>query len=130
MRLVAGQSYTGAAQQAAQGAVSDRRFLGLPAAGTVPAGYSVVVQPQEYQARSVSAGSVLVLLLCDFTTSRPGAGTQTRTGVFPFPVHWADADWKVTDPGSASYLSLAAEPFSAQAASLGWQELLPQGANG
>lgn len=126
MRLTADPSYPSAPQQAAQGAASDRQSLGIPASGPVPTGYSLVVQPVEYQVRDVTASSVTVLLLCDFTTTQPGTGTSTRVGVFPFRMHWADADWKVADPGDASYLHLAAEPFTSQAAALGWQELLPQ----
>ena len=38
MRLTAAPSYPDAPQQAAQGAVSDRQDLGIPAAGPVPAG--------------------------------------------------------------------------------------------
>lgn len=126
MRLTADPSYPGAPQQAAQGASSDRQSLGIPATGPVPVGYSLVVQPVEYQVRDVTADSATVLLLCDFTTTQPGTGTSTRVGVFPFRMHWADADWKVADPDGASYLNLAAEPFSPQAATLGWQELVPQ----
>lgn len=126
MRLTAAPSYPGAPQQAAQGAASDRRSLGIPAAGPVPGGYSLLVQPEEYQARDVTANSALVLLLCDFTTTQPGAGTQTRVAVFPVRVSWAQADWKVASFGSGSDAGLAAEPFSSQAAGLGWQELLPQ----
>lgn len=126
MRLTADPSYTSAPQQAAQGAASDRQSLGIPAGGPVPAGYSLVIQPAEYQVRNVTADSALVLLLCDATTTRPGTGTQTRTAVFPFGMAWAAGDWKVASVGNGSYLNLAAEPFSPQAASLGWQELLPQ----
>lgn len=127
MRLTADSSYADAPQQAAHGAASDRQDLGVPAAGPVPAGYSLVADPVEYQVRDVTAGSVLVLLLSDLTTTQPGQGTQTRIAVFPFPVRWAEGDWKAADPGGASYLRLAAEPFSSQAAALGWQELIPQG---
>jgi hypothetical protein len=66
-----------------------------------------------------------VLLLCDFTTTQPGTGTQTRIGVFPFQMGWADGDWKVAAAGDGSYVNLAVQPFSPQAAALGWQELLP-----
>jgi len=128
MRLTADASYADAPQQAAHGAASDRQYLGVPAAGPVPAGYSLVTEPVEYQVRDVTADSALVLLLADFTTTQPGEGTQTRVAVFPFPMSWADGDWKAADPGNASYLSLAAEPFSSQAAALGWQELIPLGA--
>jgi hypothetical protein len=126
MRMTADPSYADGPQQAAQGAASDRQSLGIPASGPVPAGYSLVVQPVEYQVRDVTATSVMVLLLCDFTTTQPGTGTSTRVGVFPFRMHWADADWKVADPGGTSYVNLAADPFTPQAATLGWQELLPQ----
>jgi hypothetical protein len=72
MRLTAGPSYGDAPQQAAQGAASDRRALGIPATGPVPAGYSLLVQPVEYQARDVTADHATVLLLCDFTSTQPG----------------------------------------------------------
>jgi len=125
-RMTAETSYADGPQMAAHGAIEDRQSLGLPAAGPVPASYSLVVQAVEYQAGNVTAGSALVLLLCDFTTTQPGLGTQTRVGVFPVQMHWADADWKVASFGTSSYVSLAAEPYSPQAAQLGWQELLPQ----
>jgi hypothetical protein len=126
MRLTAARSFTDAPQQAAQGAASDRRALGLPEAGPVPAGYSLLVQPTEYQVKDVTANHATVLLLCDFTSTQPGTGTQTRIAVFPVRVRWAQADWKVASFGTSGGASLAAEPFSPQAASLGWQELLPQ----
>jgi hypothetical protein len=130
MRLTAAPSYTDAAQQAAQGAVADRQGLGIAAPGPVPAGYSLLVQPQEYQARNVHADSVTVLLLCDFTTTQPGADTQTRIAVFPVRMTWAQADWKVASFGAGGDAALAADPFSAAAAARGWQELLPAGSAG
>ena len=39
---------------------------------------------------------------------------------------WVQDDWKVASFGTGGDARLAAEPFSSQAASLGWQELLPQ----
>jgi hypothetical protein len=126
MRLTAAPTYASAPQQAAQGAASDREDLGLPASGPVPAGYSLLVQPEEYQTRDVRAGSVTVLLLCDFTTTQPGTGTQTRIAVFPVAMVWAQADWEVASFGAGGDASLAAEPFSSAAASAGWQELLPE----
>jgi hypothetical protein len=126
MRLTAALSYPNAPQQAAEGAASDRKALGIAAAGPVPAGYSLLVQPVEYQVRNVTADAMTVLLLCDFTSTQPGAGTQTRVAVFPVQMNWAQADWKVASFGTSSDAALAAEPFSPQAASLGWQELLPQ----
>ena len=126
MRLTAAPSYPSAPQEAAEGVVSDRQALGIPATGPVPSGYSLLVQPAEYQARNVTADGATVLLLCDFTTTRPGTGTQTRIAVFPVQMRWAESDWKVASFGDGSDTSLAAEPFSSQAAQLGWQELLPQ----
>jgi hypothetical protein len=126
MRLTAAPSYASAPQQAAQGAASDREDLGIAASGPVPAGYSLLVQPEQYQTRDVRAGSVTVLLLCDFTTTQPGTGTQTQIAVFPVRMLWAQADWKVASFGGGADASLAAEPFSSQAASAGWQELLPE----
>lgn len=126
MRMTAAPSYANAPQQAAQGAASDRRTLGIPATGPVPPGYSLLVQPVMYQARDVTASSVTVLLLCDLTTTQPGQGTQTEVGVFPVQVTWTDSDWKIASFGTGSDTGLAAEPFSPQAAALGWQELLPQ----
>ena len=127
MRLTAAPSYASAPRQAAQGAASDREDLGLAASGPVPAGYSLLVQPEEYQTRNVRAGSVTVLLLCDFTTTQPGTGTQTRIAVFPVAMVWAQADWEVASFGADDDANLGAEPFSSTAASLGWQELLPEG---
>ena len=127
MRLAAAPSYVIAPQQAAQGAASDREDLGIAGSGPVPAGYSLLVQPEQYQTRNVRADSVTVLLLCDFTTTQPGTGTQTRIAVFPVRMRWAHADWEVASFGAGDDASLAAEPFSSQAASLGWQELLPAG---
>jgi hypothetical protein len=126
MRMTAGPWYTDAPQQAASGAESDRQALGIAATGPAPTGYSLLVQPVEYQVRDVSSNDVTVLLLCDFTTTQPGTGTQTQIAVFPVREQWAQGDWKVAAFGTSSDANLAAEPFSPQAASLGWQQLLPQ----
>jgi hypothetical protein len=126
MRLTAAPSYADAPQQAAQGAASDRQNLGIATSGPVPAGYSLLVQPEEYQARNVHPDSATVLLLCDFTSTRSGSGTQTQIAVFPVQMTWVQDDWKVASFGAGGDGRLAAEPFSSQAASLGWQELLPQ----
>jgi hypothetical protein len=130
MRLTAAPAYPDAAQQAAQGAVADRQDLGIAASGPVPAGYSLLVQPEEYQARDVHADSLTALLLCDFTSTQPGTGTETRIAVFPVQMTWAQADWKVASFGAGGDDALAADPFSAEAATLGWQELLPAGSAG
>jgi hypothetical protein len=39
---------------------------------------------------------------------------------------WAQADWEVAAFGAGDDANLGAEPFSSTAASLGWQELLPE----
>ena len=126
MRLTAAPSYASAPQQAAQGVISDREDLGIAPAGPVPAGYSLLVQPEQYQTRNVHSDSVTVLLLCDFTTTRPATGTQTQIAVFPVQMLWVQADWEVASFGAGDDANLGAEPFSSTAASLGWQELLPE----
>jgi hypothetical protein len=127
MRMAADPSYTNGPQQAAEGTVNDRRSLGLSASGPVPQGSSIEIEPVEYQVRDVSPDRATVLLLSDFITTLPGRGTQTRVGVFPVPVHWAQDDWKVLPQASANYENLSADPDSPQAAALGWQELDPAG---
>jgi hypothetical protein len=127
MRMAAGPSYTNAPQQAAEGVVNDREDLGLPAGGPVPAGASFQIEPVEYQVRDVTPDQVTVLLLCDFISTVPGQGTQTRTGVFPVRVGWAEGDWKILPGTSTDYSDLDAEPDSPQAASFGWQNLEPAG---
>lgn len=127
MRMAADPSYTDGPQQAAQGAVSDRKALGLPTGGPVTPGASFQIEPVEYQVRDVTPDRVTVLLLCDGVSTLPGRGTQTRIGVFPVPVHWAQDDWKALPPPSADYENLAAEPDSPQAAADGWQQLEPAG---
>jgi hypothetical protein len=125
MRMIADPTYSDGPQQAADGAVNDRKDLGLPVSGPLPRGASLQVQPAEYQLRGVTPDQVTVLLLCDFTATVPGQGTQTRIGVFPVRLHWYAGDWKILAPGTANYAGLAAEPASPQAAGLGWQELEP-----
>ena len=127
MRMVADPSYANGPQDAAEGTVNDRKGLGLQPSGPVPPGASFEIEPAEYQVRGVTPDRVTVLLLCDFIVTMPGQGTQTRVGVFPTPVHWAQDDWKVLPQTSADYENLSAEPGSPQAASLGWQALDPAG---
>lgn len=127
MRMTADPSFTGAPEQAAEGALNDRKDLGLPSDEPVPDGASVQIVPVDYQVRGVSADLVTVLLLCDFVSSVPGQGTQTQIGVFPVRMHWVQDDWKVLAVGGDSYSSLVADPGSPQAASLGWQVLVPTG---
>ncbi len=123
MRLVAGPSYGDGPQQAAQGAVSDRKALGLPASGPVPPGYSFELVPVEYQVEGASADRVTVLLLSDFISATPGQGTTTGIGVFPVALGWSAGDWKVLPAAPRDYSGMTAEPGSPQAAALGWQEL-------
>lgn len=127
MRLAADPSYANGPQQAAAGVVSDRKSLGLPVSGAVPQGASVETEPVEYQVRDVTSGRVTVLLLCDFVSTLPDQGTQTKVGVFPVSLHWTEDDWKVLPQPSANYENLSADPGSPQAADLGWQQLEPAG---
>jgi hypothetical protein len=127
MRMIAGPSFAGGPQQAAEGAVNDRKAFGLPASGPLPPGASLETEPVEYQARDVGADQALVLLLCDFISTAPSQGTSTRIGVFPLQMQWSAGDWKVASVGGSSYANLAAEPDSPQSAALGWQALDPAG---
>ena len=127
MRMTADPSFKNAPEQAAEGAVNDRKDLGLPSGEPLPSGASVQIEPVDYQVRDVSADLVTVLLLCDFISSVPGQGTQMQIGVFPVRMHWAEDDWKVLSVGGDNYSSLVADPGSPQAASLGWQALVPTG---
>ena len=125
-RLTADPSYPSAPQQGAQGVISEREQLGLPASGPVPAGTSLVFDPAEYQVRDISADRVTVLLLADYVITLPAQGTQTRVGVYPLVMHWAGGDWKILAPQAGTdYSGLSAPPGSAQAASAGWQRLAP-----
>jgi len=127
MRMTADPSYANAPQQAAEGAVNDRESLGLPASGPVPQGASFEILPVEYQVQDVTPDQVTVLLLSDFISTLPDQGTQTKVGVFPARMHWAENDWKILADTSANYENLSADPDSPQAASLGWQNLEPAG---
>lgn len=126
LRLTADPSYSSGPQDFANGAVSERRDLSLPASGQVPAGASAVLEPAEYQAWPAPGDQVTVLLLADDVITLPGLSTQTRVGVYPLRMHWAQDDWKLLRPDpSASYSFLTAAPGSAQAAADGWKELTP-----
>ena len=123
MRMVADPSFANGPEVAARGVASDRAALGLPAGGLIPQGYDLELSPVEYQVRDVGADRVTVLLLADIIGTTPGQGTTTKVGVFPVALHWAQGDWKVLPTPVTDYSALTAEPGSAQAASLGWQEL-------
>ena len=125
MRLVADPSFSDGPAQAAQGAVDDRAALGVPANGLVPPGFSFQLVPVECQIEDVSPDKLTVLLLSDFISTTPGQGTTTGIGVFPVALHWSTGDWKVLPVPPRDYSAITAEPGSAQAASLGWQELQP-----
>ena len=93
----------------------------------MPAGYSLLVQPVEYQARDVTADDGTVLLLCDFTSTQPGTGTQTRVAVFPVQVQLGAGrlEGRVLrhqQPTPVSPPSRSARRLPR----LGWQQLLPQ----
>jgi hypothetical protein len=127
MRLVADPSYPAGPQQAAAATASDRQALSVSTSGPVPDGTSFTWDPVEYQVRDVSADRVTVLLLCEVTSTMPQQGTASGIAVYPMAVHWAQADWKVLSPPGRDYSGLAAQPGSPQAASLGWQQLIPAG---
>ena len=124
MRMVADPSFAGGPQQAARGVASDRTALGLQASGPVPQGYGLELSaagvPGPGRQRGPGDGAPAVP-----TSSPPrrDSGTTTKIGVFPVALHWAQGDWKVLPTPATDYSGLTAEPGSAQAASLGWQQL-------
>lgn len=126
LRLTADPSYPEGPGNFANGTISERKGLGLPATGQVPQAASVVLDPVEYQVRGVTPDQVTVLLLATDVITLPSQGTQSRVGVYPLRMHWTEDDWKILapDPG-ADYSKLSAVPGSPQAASLGWQEMTP-----
>jgi len=126
LRLTADPSYPQAPGDFANGAISERKGLGLSATGQVPQAASVVLDPVEYQVRDVTPGQVTVLLLATDVITLPSQGTQSRVGVYPLRMHWTEDDWKILEPDpGANYSKLSAVPGSPQAASLGWQEMTP-----
>jgi hypothetical protein len=126
LRLVGDPSYPKAPSDFADGTISERKNLGLPATGQVPQAASVVLDPVEYQVRDVIPGQVTVLLLASDVITLPTQGTQTRVGVYPLRMHWAEDDWKILAPDrTANYAHLSAVPGTAAAANLGWQEMTP-----
>lgn len=122
-RLAADPGVSDAPQQAAQGALNDRKQLGVTAAGPVPNGTSIASEPVEYQLRAVTPDKVLVLLLCDTATTQPSTGTQSSYGVVPVQATWTGGDWLMDPPAGGTYDNLAAEPDSPQASTLGWRDL-------
>ena len=126
LRLTADPSYPSGPQDFAEGTISERQQLGLPATGPLPPGASIVLDPVEYQVRDVTPNQVTVLLLADDVLTLPNQGSQTRVGVYPLRMHWAEDDWKILQPDTrTSYAQLSAVPGTAQAAGLGWQEMTP-----
>jgi hypothetical protein len=124
LRMTADPSYPQGPQQFAQGVLSTRKILGLPATGPVPDGASVVLEPAEYQVKDVTADQVTVLLLADYDITLPGQDTEAKIGLYPLGMHWAEQDWKILAPVTrVDYSSLMAQPGSSQAAAAGWQEL-------
>ena len=126
LRLTADPSYPQGPQQYAQGVITTREVLGLPASGPVPDGASAVLQPVEYQLRDVSADQATVILLTDLDITLPGQSTAAKVSLFPLQMHWADGDWKILAPQQTGDLgSLLTQPGTSQAAKAGWQELSP-----
>jgi hypothetical protein len=123
MRLVADPSYPTAPDEWAQGTSSARTSLGLSPVGLLPSEAAVMVGPVEYQLRDATADQATVLLLANYTTSLPGAGTKTSIAVFPLRMHWAGGDWKILKPDATDYSSLRATPGTDQATADGWLEL-------
>lgn len=122
-RLAADTTYTTAQNDAATGAINDRRALGLADTGALPPGASLQIEPVEYQLRDVAPDHALVLLLSDLSTSTPTGGAKTQLAVFPMSMRWNAGDWKFGPlDASADWTALSATPGSAAAQAHGWQE--------
>ncbi|MFI5527002.1 hypothetical protein ACIA8O_00440 [Kitasatospora sp. NPDC051853] len=124
-RVVAVDSWADAPGTFAKGPVATRKALGFAESGQIDPNASVVLNPVEYQVRSVKADSIQVLLLATYSTAVPGAGMQTRMGVYPLDLVWSDGDWRIPAPTGTSttdYTTLVAEPGSPQASAKGWNE--------
>lgn len=124
-RLMADSSVPELIHDAALGAGSLRKEVGISPTGPVPAGYSAHIVAVEYQVRNVTANKVMVILLCDFAYTKPGGKVYSTIGVLPFLMHWERGDWKDAGYTDPAYMSLIAQPDSAKAASLGWKPLRP-----
>jgi hypothetical protein len=122
--VVADPAWKTAAADLSKGPVNTRKGLGLATTGATPAGASVLLTPQAYQVRQVTADSVTVLLLGYYQTTLPGQDSENRVGVFPVQMHWTAGDWKLPAPTlGADYSDLRAAPGSAEATAKGWQPL-------
>lgn len=125
MRLTAEPSTSGsAAKEAAQGEQSFRTYLGAPATGPLPAGYSAHFVAVEYQVRDVTTDKVVVILLWQADLQRPSVAESLRLGAWSFVMRWEHRDWKIASPSfDPSPMNLTATPNSPKAASLGWKPL-------
>jgi len=121
-RLAAGPAYPDAPQQAAQGTISIRRRLGLPAAGALPPGTAVFLVPVMFQLREVAARALTVLLLFDYTETVP-SGIREHLGVTAARLSWTPAGWRLLQPAGPAPAGLIATPGTAAAAAKGWEAM-------
>jgi len=121
-RLAAYPSYAGAPDDAARGAASTRRRLGLPVTGPLPPGTGVFLVPVMYQVRDFTAGQMTVLLLFTYTAVVP-AGIQEHLGATEVGLRWTGTDWRLLKPGSSQLSGLIATPGTAGAAAKGWEAM-------
>jgi hypothetical protein len=121
-RLIADPSYTGAAQDAAQGTFSTRRQLGLSVTGSLRPGTAVALVPVMFQLRDVSTGRVTVLLLFDYTEIIPSA-VRVHLGVIGAEVSWTAAGWRLLPSADGDLSGLVAVPGTAGAARKGWKAM-------
>jgi hypothetical protein len=121
-RLAAASSYRAAAQDAAAGAASTRRQLGLPASGSLPPGTAVSLVPVLYQLRDVTADHLTVLLLFDYTEMVPG-GIREHLGVTAARLTWTVSSWRLLPPAGPELSGLLATPGTASATAKGWEAM-------
>jgi hypothetical protein len=121
-RLAADPSYGSAPLAAAQGVVSTRHQLGLPAAGPLPPGTAVSLVPTMFQLRDVTSSQVTVLLLFNYT-EMVRHGISGHLGAMSAAVHWTTASWRLLEPGGPDASGLIATPGTAAAAAKGWKAM-------
>jgi hypothetical protein len=121
-RLTADTSYHGAAQDAAASAIAARRALGLPVAGSLPAGTGAFLVPVMYQLHGISADQLTVFLLYDYTLTQR-SGVAEHVGVGAVSLIWTPAGWRLLTPPADDLAKLLATPGTAAAAAKGWKAM-------
>jgi hypothetical protein len=125
-RLTADTSYHGAAQDAAASAIAARRALGLPVAGSLPAGTGAFLVPVMYQLHGISADQLTVFLLYNYTLTQR-SGVAEHVGVGAVSLIWTPAGWRLLTPPADDLAKLLATPGTADSAAKGWKAMTNNG---